>query len=36
MSRPAESPTLPPPATEDPDWDHVARVAADNHCELLG
>jgi quercetin dioxygenase-like cupin family protein len=36
MSRPAESLTLPPPATEEPDWDNVARVAVDNGCELLG
>jgi quercetin dioxygenase-like cupin family protein len=36
MSRPAESLTLPPPITEEPDWDHVARVAVDNGCELLG
>jgi quercetin dioxygenase-like cupin family protein len=36
MSRPAESLTLPPPATEEPDWDQVARVAVENHCELLG
>jgi mannose-6-phosphate isomerase-like protein (cupin superfamily) len=33
MSRPAESLTL-PPATE-PDFEHVARVAAANGCELL-
>jgi len=36
MSRPAKSLTLPPVATEEPDWDHVARVAEDNGCELLG
>jgi hypothetical protein len=36
MSRPAESLTLPPPPTEEPDWEHVARVAVDNGCELLG
>jgi quercetin dioxygenase-like cupin family protein len=36
MSRPAESLTLPPPSDEEPDWDHVARVAKENGCELLG
>ena len=36
MSRPAESLTLPPTSTEEPDWDHVASVAAANRCELLG
>jgi mannose-6-phosphate isomerase-like protein (cupin superfamily) len=33
MSRPAESLTLPPPA--EPDFEHVARAAAANGCELL-
>src|SRR6266498_638252 len=28
MSRPAETLTLPPPSDEEPDWEHVARVAA--------
>ena len=36
MSRPAESLTLPPASTEEPDWEHVASVAAANHCEMLG
>ena len=36
MSRPAESLTLPPASTEEPDWEHVASVAAANQCELLG
>ena len=36
MSSPAESLTLPPASTEEPDWDHVASVAAANHCEMLG
>jgi quercetin dioxygenase-like cupin family protein len=36
MSRPAEALTLPPPSTQEPDWGHVARVAAENGCELLG
>lgn len=36
MSRPAESLTLPPETTEEPDWEHVARVAAAHGCELLG
>lgn len=35
MSRPAESLTLPPPLAEEPDWEHVARVAAENDCQLL-
>lgn len=35
MSRPAESLTLPPQATEEPDWEMVARVAKENSCELL-
>ena len=34
MSVPAESRTLPPPS--EPDFEHVARVARDNGCELLG
>ncbi len=36
MSVPAKSRTLPPPSDEEPDWDHVARVAKANGCELLG
>ena len=36
MSRPAESLTLPPTSTQEPDWEHVASVAAANQCELLG
>ena len=36
MSVPAASRTLPPPSDEEPDWDHVAAVAAANGCELLG
>ncbi len=35
MSEPARSLTLPPPSDEEPDWGHVARVAAANGCELL-
>lgn len=36
MSVPAESRTLPPPAEDEPDWEHVAAVAKANGCELLG
>ena len=36
MSVPAASRTLPPPSDEEPDWEHVAAVAAANGCELLG
>ena len=36
MSVPAQSRTLPPPSDEEPDWDHVAKVAKANSCELLG
>ena len=36
MSVPAESLTVPPESDEEPDWEHVARVAAANGCELLG
>jgi quercetin dioxygenase-like cupin family protein len=36
MSRPADTLTLPPAATEEPDWERVATVAAANDCELLG
>ncbi len=36
MSVPAKSRTLPPPSDEEPAWDHVARVAKANGCELLG
>jgi quercetin dioxygenase-like cupin family protein len=35
MSQPAKSRTLPPPSDEEPDWEHVAAVAAANGCELL-
>ncbi len=36
MSRPAESLTLPPSSTAEPDWDRVGAVAAASGCELLG
>ncbi len=36
MSEPAASRTLPPPADAEPDWEHVAAVAASYGCELLG
>lgn len=38
MSVPAKSRTLPPPSDDEPDWEHVAAVAAvaaANGCELL-
>jgi hypothetical protein len=35
MSEPAGSLTLPPASDEEPDWELVAKVAADNGCELL-
>jgi quercetin dioxygenase-like cupin family protein len=35
MSRPAENRTLPPPSDVEPDWEMVARVARESHCELL-
>lgn len=35
MSTPAESLTLPPAGDVEPDWVHVAKVAAANGCELL-
>lgn len=35
MSVPAQSPTLPPPSEEQPDWEHVAAVAQAHGCELL-
>ena len=35
MSEPAASLTIPPPSDEEPDWDHVAKVAVANGCELL-
>jgi quercetin dioxygenase-like cupin family protein len=35
MSVPAQRRTLPPPADEEPDWEHVAAVAKANGCELL-
>jgi quercetin dioxygenase-like cupin family protein len=36
MSQPAGSRTLPPPTDEEPDFEHVAAVAAAHNCELLG
>ncbi|MGH2617159.1 MAG: cupin domain-containing protein [Thermomicrobiales bacterium] len=36
MSEPAGSRTLPPPSDQEPDWEHVAAVAAAYGCELLG
>ncbi len=36
MSLPASERTLPPPSGAEPDWEHVAAVAAANGCELLG
>lgn len=36
MSQPAETRTLPPPTSHDPDWEHIAAVAEANACELLG
>ena len=36
MSTPAASRTLPPPATEEPDWARVAAIAQAHGCELLG
>jgi mannose-6-phosphate isomerase-like protein (cupin superfamily) len=36
MSVPAGSRTPPPPSAEEPDWEHVAAVAAAYGCELLG
>ncbi len=36
MSVPAESRTLPPATDEEPDFEHVGKVARDNGCELLG
>ena len=35
MSMPAESRTLPPPSDEEPDFEHVAKVAKENGAELL-
>jgi quercetin dioxygenase-like cupin family protein len=35
MSRPAASRTLPPPSDEEPDWAHIAAVAAKYGNELL-
>jgi quercetin dioxygenase-like cupin family protein len=35
MSVQAESRTLPPPSDEEPDFEHVARVARAHGCELL-
>jgi quercetin dioxygenase-like cupin family protein len=34
MSRPAEALTLPPAATDEPDWEQVGAIAAENGCEL--
>lgn len=36
MSRPAEARALPPPLDQEPDWDHIARVADAHGLELLG
>ena len=36
MSSPATSRTLPPPATEEPDWAQIAAIAKAHGCELLG
>jgi mannose-6-phosphate isomerase-like protein (cupin superfamily)/ketosteroid isomerase-like protein len=36
MSVPADSRTVPPPSSDEPDWDHVAAVAKAHACELLG
>ncbi len=36
MSRPAESRELPPPCADEPDWAHIAAVAAAYGNELLG
>ena len=36
MSEPALSRTLPPPASEMPDWEKVAAIAKAHGCELLG
>ncbi len=36
MSEPAASRTIPPPSDEEPDWEHVAAVAAANGCVLFG
>jgi quercetin dioxygenase-like cupin family protein len=36
MSQPAGARTLPPPATEMPDWERVAAIATAHGCELLG
>ncbi len=35
MSVPAESRTLPPASDEEPDFEHVAKVAQSGGCELL-
>ena len=35
MSEPAGALTLPPPSDAEPDWEQVARVAREHHCELL-
>lgn len=36
MSQPALSRTLPPPATEEPDWERIAAIAQAHGAELLG
>lgn len=36
MSTPAANRTLPPPSNEEPDWAHIAAVAAKYGNELLG
>jgi quercetin dioxygenase-like cupin family protein len=35
-SAPAASRTLPPPSTEEPDWERLATVIAAHGCEMLG
>ncbi|HMO60238.1 MAG TPA: quercetin 2,3-dioxygenase [Roseiflexaceae bacterium] len=36
MGEPALSRTIPPPSTEEPDWEQIAAIASANGCELLG
>lgn len=36
MSAPAGSLTLPPPSTEEPDWEQIAAIADAHGCALLG
>jgi quercetin dioxygenase-like cupin family protein len=35
-SEPAASRNLPPPATEEPDWEHLAGIITAHGCEMLG